>query len=354
MGIARAAVLALSLTLLLGTVQPHAEIGSDNIAMGTMHADLASGAPGMETVRHSYWLRTDGLTEQTAASGTLPVQLDADLVIHLRLQERSIFAPGEKKVQYFDEQGTLIREEPILARTFLGRVVETSERAEVTLAPEGIYGAVWHHGVEYSLQPLSWENGLVLQEVVHDAVAFEAPPLPVGEPSPEADVKAAVVTYNLYVKPVAEPSFRNWASDWANRITNAYFYAESMWESETGIQQVLYSAAAPASDFSSGSNSCGTSGSKDLGLTEFRNWIFANGGTGINAYGLWHGADGVADQAGCSQANCDGTPSGCLQQYSATFPRTSAEQPSRPRTSSARTTTTHRAPTTSARLWRTN
>jgi hypothetical protein len=248
----------------------------------------------------------------------------------LELTEHEIFAPGEKRIEYWDEEGNVLYEEPIVARTFAGRVAATREFAAITIAPEGIYGVIAYNTTSYSLQPLAWNGGVVTQEVIFDGS------LPGTLPEAQVTLQAEnptyspsatdTILYTLYIKPVSEPAFRNYASDWQNRIQNGYFYssASSMWEGESSIGLSLRAMVASASHFYA-SVTCGSSSSTDLGLIDFENWIRAYGGSGINSYGLWHGVnDAGTGQGGCARLECDGTNTGCLQYTSATTGRRDA------------------------------
>ena len=263
------------------------------------------------TYRTTYTLDTRGLAERIAAEGRYELQLGNGVRADLVLQEHDLFAPGQKYVERILSDGKVERE-PILARNFMGHVAETMEPIFLTVAPEGLYAGFAHGGVDYSLQPRAWRDGIVEQEVVWEVVTtLDGAPRP--EPALHQQLAAQSAGYwTIYVVPVAEPYWRALQSDWQNRIMNAYGYAISMWRSETTNDIVLMAFRTPSRDYADLSTAC--DGLPDIGLSNFEwYWVRNNYTAGANSYALFHGSYHNSAGWGCGSALCDAHNLGCLQ-----------------------------------------
>lgn len=315
----RAIIASMTLVVGMSTAFTAIHLGAASPLEQTLHSD---GAPGLgeggqpATFVHTYVLDTRGLADRIAAEGRSTLELQEGLTVDLHLQEMDLFLPGHRRIVYVDEEGRTLREEPILARTFRGHVIGTDVPVFLVIAPEGIYGAVRHDGIEHSLQPRQWNDGLVLQEVVWDAAPTWEPSVDLqGLAEREGFSQETMETtsagrYGLVVAPYAEPSFRAAKSDWFNWIANAYGYGWNMWMSETNIEIALHDIIALTNDRTGGSY-CG--GAYDYGMLSFQNWLYGRTISGVNSYGLFHGYGGTPGTWGCGSMNCRQTGYGCLQ-----------------------------------------
>lgn len=289
--------------------------------VGDLHGHSAKPLEGegirVETTRTTYPLVTEGLADRIATEGRYDLRLLDGAIVPLVLQEVDIFAPGEKYVLLQEPDGTELKE-PIRARTFEGYVEPSRAPVFLTVAPEGLYASFNHAGAAYSIQPISWENGVVTQEIVRDlvfkldgsAVPLESVPLPASSLSTTSNGY-----WTIYVKPVGEYDYRILKYDWQNWIIQSYGYALQMWRTEAPQNDVALLAIVGANrNYLEAANPCGAG--YDVGLISFAyDYVSANFASGANAYGLFHGSYHDQDSIGCAFSNCDGYHLGCLQPW---------------------------------------
>lgn len=279
-----------------------------------------------------YSFRTAGVADRIVETGEFELK-EITPPVRLALEEFEIFLPGERKVVDLDAEGKVLRETPYTGRLFRGQVIGGEGTAFLLVANEGLYGVVDTPAAQYSLQPISSgiePEGWILQKISvspRDPAGWgghiEAKELPDG---------GSDVTYDLHIKAWADSAYKNYASDYANRITSAYGYVANMWLSETNIYLGLYGITSLGSNFGY-SNTC--EGLSDSGLENFRNWVrfnadldsgageiyansyalftaSANPGSGIGGCGGWelsrNAPGGYAEQSSHTVQAKDWTP----------------------------------------------
>ncbi|MEA3201108.1 MAG: hypothetical protein QOE90_2536 [Thermoplasmata archaeon] len=320
MHVAGCAFVLLAALLAIALAAPAPAVESQGVLLGDSIASSSASR-----VVYRYDLDPRPLLAGLGADVTLALPLDDLNHVEVSLHEHPIMRPGDDSIIYLDAQGHELRRERILARTYLGTVANSGERAEFTIAPEGLYGVLTYRGTQYAFHPESWTSARVVERVEHDAAAptlsasFAASPLP--NPVPSASSAACARTHTLIVQPAAEPSFQSSTPDWANRMMNAYLYASDMWACETSVAINLANYWALGTNYASQAGSCG---GLDLGLGNFMNFVQFMNERGVNAYGLWHGYDGAPDISGCAKVQCQSQTSGCLQGYTDVFAMKSA------------------------------
>lgn len=320
------ALVGLALLLLPSTIPTRAATGPTD-AGARLLADFTRGPSQTKEIAR-FVVNARNLYAALGPTTSLELPVDPLTYVHVHLQSYQIMRPGDDKILYLDDAGKVLRTEQILAKAYLGRVQETGERAEFTIAPEGVYGTLHYHGVEVWYAPQSWSDGVSNEVAATDDGRLPTDqdpvwpaPNPATLPGPglgdAQPATACATSHTIIVQPAAEPSFRAWTSDWANRMMNAYLYAADMWSCDVSWAINLANWWALGSDMHADtSKECTGSPSTDLGLYQFMPFVSFMGETHVNAYGLWHGADGVPDLSGCANTGCDSsTTNGCLQGY---------------------------------------
>lgn len=223
------------------------------------------------------------------------------------LEEFASVLPGENVVRIYDQSGHLSSEAPYLGRTFRGYSLPAGEPAVFLFSPNGIFGIWDSGGRSLSLAPL---------EGLSDAYELYVP----GDfPHKIQDVRGRmaapdVVNYELWVLPWADHSYVTYTSQWADRITLAYAYSDSitMWESETNTRVKRYAISDSGRTFDSTNESCDP---HDIGLNDFREtWLDTRSQIGPNVYGLFFASENTSGVNGCANVGCDVLAIyGCLQ-----------------------------------------
>lgn len=103
--------------------------------------------------------------------------------VPLAIREHDLFAPGQKKVQYMDEDGN-VREEPLLVWTYKGRVVgDDDSHVALTFDTAGFRGAIRTGDLRITFQPAAPDTPMgedrqawTVARYVGDAIAFGPPP----------------------------------------------------------------------------------------------------------------------------------------------------------------------------------
>jgi hypothetical protein len=265
-----------------------------------------TAGPGTGTrLTYTYGLDLSGWTEDVARTGVVTVPIAQEKAVTLTLAPFNIFVPGGDRVITLGTNGQVVADEPMQGKLYRGKVAGADlSYAVLDVSPTGLYGAIIHEGKEYSIQPIGMAGDLFLEEV-----AWYLGP-PVVPPKSPTGAGPDTISYQLIYKAYGETSFINYVPNggWTDRIMTAYGYAATMWESETNTQVAMNTVVNAGRDFTSDA-SCGGS---DNGLGQFRSWLSLS--AGINAYGLFHAADGNINVVGCAGIRCDTQQIyGCLQ-----------------------------------------
>lgn len=252
-------------------------------------------------------MRLAGAADLAASDGTMniPAGLGREVTID-SLTEFELFLPGEKKVRWLGANGEVVREEPLDIRFFRGENPETGEIVTVTISQHGIYTSFEDGGRIVSVQPIAEPaDGFVLESIEWDELPAgtsriagdlgrELASLPIGVPS-----TSGMATYSIWLAPYAEPSYTTYASDYASRISSAFGWGQTMWQTETDILLRMYAVSVTPWNFYSITNGC--AGYYDSGLQNFRDaWVASNLWTGPNAYALFHAIDQQKGVGGCA------------------------------------------------------
>lgn len=308
---AHVAAMAFCLVLLMGAgLAPSTLEDSHNAHQSAQSSDGGSTNTSNWTY-YNYTSSVVGLADQVAAKGFMTIPVGPNNSLELALTQVSRFKPGHDKVRYYAEDGSYI-DQPYPGRFFSGAVVGSPlSRVDIQISDAGIAGLIKCPDVRISvdrgLLPGHSINASSVKTIVGRQPTSSATPVgglgwkpcltPCDPTSPgcgysppevrkssqrdaenrteqianEANPSSGAL-FVLTVKPWTELAYRDYADDFAERISDAIYYGEAseMWIGETDIEVESEFISVRPTGF--GQASCGAS-SGDMGLDAFTGWL---------------------------------------------------------------------------------